>query len=49
LKHGLLYLNVWFGVNSDSHLVYSGHKLLQFKISFSLISAYLPNDILPIT
>jgi len=31
-------------VKSDLQFPYSGHMLLQFTISFSLISAYLPND-----
>jgi len=35
---------VRFGVNSDPQFTYSVPMLLQFKISFSLISAYFLND-----
>jgi len=37
---GLYFLNVRFRENSDSQFAYYGHVLLQFKISFSLVSAY---------
>jgi len=37
-------LYVRFGVNSDPQFTYSGPMLLQLKIFFPLIIAYLPND-----
>jgi len=42
IGHNVLYfLNVRFRANSDSHFSYYGHVLLHFKVSFSLVIAYL--------
>ena len=43
LESSAFILNVRFAVKSDLQFPYSGHMLLQFTISFSLISAYLRN------